>query len=366
MKRILIVLIALSLCALFSLVLISCEKHEHDFAKELSFDENFHWYPCNGDGCTTKDKIEEHTLKDIVSEDGKVIQKCDCGYELVDTAPAHECEFEAELTHNDNFHWYKCKTTGCTKRSEAQEHIFDAPEVVQEANLIKRTYTCGICDYSYTETTKIDSVIDNEVSWEQAFENLEFLNFAIEVHQTYNDQTHINYCEVTETAAYYHIQGSKEFYTTKNEDGTYTTYQRNSGDYTDDYSGFIKHPDTSDTFLKGAQTETVIDLSFADHFDKFTYNEETGSYTYDGTIETTAYRFDGTPYSNKMYCYNIEIKTADGKITYIYADYYFGAIEKDKSFNLKYMNIGLTEVKVPYKVIENATNSDPSISDNDN
>ena len=80
----------------------------------------------------------------------------------------------------------------------------------------------------------------------------------------------------------------QEFYTIPNGDGTYTTYSRNRSTDT-----FIKLKDTSNTYLLGAQVETVIQVSFEDNFEKFTYDAETASYLCEEAIAADYFDFDG-------------------------------------------------------------------------
>jgi len=368
MKKLLSLILTICMCLGLVFALSSCDTgaiHVHDAADTLAYNEDFHWYPCTSDACSVKILEAEHELVDNESGEGQICKKC--GYT---TAPApdlepHDHSFSDEYSSNDNYHWFACTTEGCTERAEREEHAYLTPEITQDATAITRTYTCEICAHVRTERTEISSVVDGEASWNQAFENLEFLNYSMKVTITYPTYTQINECEITENVVHYYIPGSVEFYSERLEDGTCATYV-----CVDDEDGyFVKLPDTSDASLVGAQTETLLRISFAEHFDKFSYDQQTGEYTYAGEIEVAAMDFNGNPLGT-IICFNNVVKVADGKVTYISADYKEGTlvdggsdgdlIEAD-SYSFVYYNIGITEVVIPDSVV----NGTPDLGDPD-
>ena len=369
MKRILNLLFAMVAAFAVCLTLGSCDNdHTHKYKTEWSSDEDFHWYACESDGCTSKSQRAEHTFEEDADAEGNAINLCTvCGYvsTLVNTAGPHDHVYETEYTKGANFHWYACTTEGCTERKDREEHDFAMPEIIQEANAIKRIYTCSLCGYEKTETTVISSVVEGEVSWTQAFENLELVNFDMDVYMTFDNETQHNHCITTPDGVYYQIPGYREFYSVKNSDGSYTTYAREAKTHElTDSDPFYKLSDTSGKYAAQATTETVLAVSFADNYDNFTYDAEKGAYVCSSPIKTAAYSADGTPYPMEMYCYNNVVKVADGKISYISADYYFvypdGSSSKDEGVqsSFTYANIGMCTVTVPKSVSESAI-SDP-------
>ncbi len=338
-----------SLCAM----LASCEEHEHDFEKKYSYDEDFHWYACKGDDCNKKSDKEDHDFDESIGDDGSQKLTCKvCGYERVSTAPTHDCEFDtSKWTSNDNYHWYACKQEGCFKRMDEGAHDFEV-EIEHEKDLIRRIYTCHTCEHSYEEETKIESVIEGESSWESAFDNLEYTNFELTIHMERGSEVRNNYCKVSENVLYYSIEKSKTFYTMKNADGSYTTYFK-SGDDREDYAGFTKLNDTSDQYYEGAKREALLIVSFAEHFDKFKFDEASGIYYSEEVIDSVVTNIDASA-TRQIYCYDTEIKVADGKIVNISSKYYFND-NSDIKYSYKYENIGITEVTVPRRVIDTAT-----------
>ena len=369
MKKLGYLLLSVMLILTLCLCLGSCnEDHTHKYLEEWSSDEDFHWNACESDGCTQKSNKAEHEFEESADAEGNPANVCKvCGYSsnLVNTAGPHDHVFATEYSSSANFHWYSCTTEGCTERQKREEHDFAMPEIIQEANAIKRVYTCSLCGYEKTETTVISSVIEGEASWSQAFENLELVNFDMDVYITHDEWgTQHNHCIVTETGVYYQIPDSIEFYSVKNSDGTCTTYARQYSDIAEgstlDKIPFYKVPDTSSKYLENAQIETILSVSFKDNYQKFTYDEEKGSYVCAEAIPVKAYLANGIPYPNDMYCFNNEVKVADGKISYISAEYYFvyddgsTSIEDGVDSSFTYANIGICEVTIPKTVIENA------------
>ena len=355
-----------SLAATTAAAFAAC-NHEHVFDDSTwQADDDYHWHACEQSLCTEQGDKEAHDF--VLSEDGTKLVCSVCDKQVVaNTAGPHEHVPQTTLTNNNNFHWYACQTEGCTERLGVAEHYFSAPVIEQTSDLIRRTYTCEVCNYQKVETTTIDSIVKDEASWDQAFTNLELINFSMDVRFYEDGQLeNTNHCEITETSAYYNLgEGAFEFYTTQNADkSTYTTYVREIYNHTP----FMHLNDTSNRFLVGAQKETILKFSYETYYELFEYDEDLGAYVYDGEIQTFAYLPDGTPYDGEMYCYNNVVKVADGKITYIDCDYYFvdewtESEEYDKTRykqSFTYYNIGMTTVTVPLNVINNTIPDDGS------
>ena len=349
MKKFLVVFI--SILALL-LMLSGCEMHEHTFADEWSTNEDYHWHACTAvENCNEAQDKQEHDVEVTADKDGKPINRCKvCQYEndMVSTAPEHEHVFDEKYATSSDFHWYPCTVDGCFEMKDRAEHAYSNPEITYSDKKIIIKYTCVDCLYEKVEEQEIKSEVDDAVSWNEAFKNFKLTNFSMDVNFVYGEGgKHTNHCVVTENEAYYCIPDSQEFYTVPNGDGTYTTYIRNRS--TDK---FIKLNDTSNTYLLGAQVETVIQVSFEDNFEKFTYDAETASYLCEEAIAADYFDFDGDKIGT-MYCYNNIVKIADGKISYIEASYYFEESDMG-TMSFKYYNIGMSAVEVPQSVIDEA------------
>ncbi len=327
----------------------SCNDHEHKFASEKwASDSDYHWHPCEAkDGCKEKGSKTEHTFAPSVDKEGKPVNKCTvCGAtnDKVSTAPEHECAFADKYQYSENFHWYPCTQEGCYETSGKAEHAYGNPDVTYADGKIITKHTCVDCGYEKVNEEKVDTVVDNAVSWNEMFKNFKLTNFSMKVFLS----STTNHCIVTENSAYYHIEGSTEFYTVRNADNTCTTYYKYDG-------GFKKLDNTSDEYLVGAQTETVIQVSFEENFEKFTYDLETASYVCAEEIECTYYDFDGNV-EGTLICYDSVVKITDGKISYIESKYY----EKDhdrNGYSFIYYNIGISSVTIPQEVINSAVSN---------
>ena len=278
------------------------------------------------------------------------MNKCTvCGEsnDKVSTAPEHEHTYDETLSNNENFHWYACTVENCYEMLNRLEHVYGNPEVSYADRKIVMKSVCIDCGYESVTEQVINSEIDDAISWNEMFKNFKLTNFSMTVF--FNDGD-TNHCVVTDNAAYYRLSDVKEFYTARNPDGTCTTYERGRSS-----GGFRKSSDTSDAYLVGAQTETVIQISFEDNFDKFRYDEKTGSYVCEEVIEAIGYDFNGDPI-DVIFCYNNVINIVDGKISSISASYYFedGDINDPDNYFFKYYNIGTSVVEIPQSVINDA------------
>ena len=345
----------LCLFALMATMFVSCyeDLHEHMFSKDsYASDSDYHWHPCIGvRGCSEKDEKAEHEFEISVNEEGKAINVCTvCGAsnEKVNTALEHEHTFAKEYQSSENFHWFACTYEGCYEMNSKSEHVFGNPEVTYTDKKIVVKSICVDCKYEKIEEQAVKTEVDDAVSWDNAFKNFKLTNFTMNVNYTSGANQQYNHCTVTDTAAYYCIPGSVEFYTVKNADGTCSTYKRGGNDKV-----FEKLEDTSDSYLVGAQTETVIQISFEENFEKFTYDAVTASYVYDGEIKCVYYDFDGSV-KGDIICYNNVVKITDGKISYIQADYTIPAspMPEGGKASFVYYNIGISQVEIPQDVID--------------
>ncbi len=344
---------ALTICICLSMLftLVSCDDHEHEFESEWSSDSDYHWYACVNPDCDiTKDKAA-HDFEVKYDENGTPYNKCTvCGKENtnVNTAPTHDHIFADEFSSSENFHWKECKTEGCFEAIEKSEHQYANPQVEYADSSVTMTYICEVCNYKKVETKKVDTQLDNATDWNETFENFELTNFSMYVYINGVDDEDTRHCMVDSDTVYYCIPNSREFYSQKNSDGTYTTYVKNWEN--DKYE--IRDDHTEEWFVAGA-TEPIIRVSFADNFDKFTYDAETASYTCSEAIEAEYTNFSGTSWQ-KLYCYNSVIKVNDGKITYIECDYNFNLDSTGTKSSFIYYNIGITDFSVPPQVVAEA------------
>lgn len=247
------------------------------------------------------------------------------------------------------------------------EHNFGNPEVTYENNAIKLVYECVNCGAKKTETQTVDTTLDNEVNWNESFEGFKLDNFTMKVYIGGKDNAeYVNHAIVTSDMIYYHLSDSVELYAKKNSDTDYIMY---ASEYV--YNGENSNPQYTkkpfETYVgefakesfDGAKIETVLQISFANYYDKFTYDSTKGAYYCDELIAAKYFSYDGRELGT-LYCYNSEVKVVDGKISSISCNYLFPedngdiVIPETPEYSLEYYNIGISQVSIPEEVIKNS------------
>lgn len=102
-------------------------NHIHKFSENLSWDENGHWFAC--EGCEEQKNFESHSF------DGPCDSDCDvCGY-VTDAAHDYGDDWQAD----DTKHWSVC--TLCGKRGNPEPHIPGPKATADKAQF------CNVCGY---------------------------------------------------------------------------------------------------------------------------------------------------------------------------------------------------------------------------
>lgn len=325
--------------------LFGCEmaEHEHEASRKYASNETHHWHTCKVDGCDEKLEREKHTMEDNFCTV--------CGYEgKGSTAPEHEHEYKDEYKYNETAHWQVCIVEGCYEKGNLKEHKFSNPDITYEDQLMVIEKHCLTCNYQIIEEHVVESTVDSAVEWNQMFQSFKLTNFSMNVCFLKDDNQNWivqNHCEVDNNAGYYNLDNRNVFYTEKVSEGVYTTFKL---DY--ENNRFVKLNDTSDTYYKGVSTEAVLQISFADNYENFTYNKDNGTYECAEMLKAEYFSFEGESVGF-LYCFNIVITVVDGKINTISADYTFED-DRDEINHFEYYNIGTTIVKIPDSIITNA------------
>lgn len=206
-------------------------------------------------------------------------------------------------------------------------------------------------------TDDVKEIIKDQQTWDKAFEDIDWVNLSC--HVSYDIERdgegtvrNENYAKLTETAMYWKMGAYSEGYSSKNSDGAYSTYVRYGGD-----ENYTLLNDTSDRYYQELKLQLVLQVSYADYFELFDYDEETKSFVCNDEIEVTVKLVapGGVIEEDTMVCTNNVIKALNGKITYIKSDYNF--ISGDGMANnasLEYYDIGSTVVHIPDEVKDNA------------
>ena len=262
-------------------------------------------------------------------------------------------------------------------------HQFGNPEVTYTDNTVTFVYICVNCGAKKTETQTVDTTVDNAVSWDQTFQNFKLTNFTMKVYiggRTNPEQ--VNHCIVTDDAVYYHLARAVEYYAIKKADSSYILYYSEYDYIPNSDNHYSKQPfyyvtgDFAEECLEGAKIETVLQISFAENFNKFTYDSATATYRASELIAAKYYSQTGIEIGT-IYCYNNEVKIVNGMISSISCDYLFPegdeapTIPETPEYSLDYYNIGVSQVSVPEEIVNNATLGDinqeqPSENENNN
>ena len=359
MKRIisLVCLLSMLIVAFASCDLLGIGDHEHVFSEEWTMDSDYHWYACTvNDNCKAYTGRTLHDFAPDLDENGNTVNVCKvCGYknDRVSTAADHEHTFGTEYTSSDNFHWYECTVDGCYETSKSREHQFGNPETNYVDGKMTVTYTCVDCGFVKSQTSAVDAKVDSSVEWDALFSSFKLTNFTMHVYMTDGVETQHNHCIVSEDALYYHIPDSIEMYIVK-VDGEWVGYRQHEYNVGEKFKSIEGTQDELKTTCENYSRETILQISFAENFDKFVYNEAEGTYTATETITATYYDRSGNP-AGELYCFNSVVKVADGEIIYISSSYKFDEAESNIQYSFIYENIGISEVSIPQYVIDEAT-----------
>lgn len=213
---------------------------------------------------------------------------------------------------------------------------------------------CGGEGESDQTVDQVQTMVEDEETWDAAFADLDYVNFSIRFHYVSDLQGTVeNYIEISENAIYYNLQDLAECYTAKNDDGSYSTYIRNLHEGGDN---FTLLNDTSDSFFVVQRRAVPRPISFADYFEMFTYDGDTKTYRCADEISCKfIVDYAGHETELGIICSNIVVATENNRIVAISADY----SSPDPDVNLtnahfEYFNIGRTTVTIPQEVIDNA------------
>lgn len=291
--------------------LFGCTTPEHDHSTSDKFlsDETYHWHPCIVENCKQKLNKEEHEMKNDI-----------------------------------------CTICGYAKSCGQGFHAFGNSEVTYEDQLMIIKKVCQNCGKEETEKITVDLTVDNAVEWDQMFESFKLTNFSCDISLEKDEEGKwltTNQCQFDSNGCYYNLQNEIIAYAEKVGENEWAYYELDEGEK------YIKLAETSDKYYKEKLSEAALNISFKDNFEKFTYNEENGSYECSEVVEAMYKSSEGV-YQDTLYCFNVVVIVVNGQISSIISDYYFGEYQ-DVFCHFEYYNIGTTIVNVPNSVKQNAT-----------
>ena len=132
------------LCLTCGYVMMSRKNHSHNYSKDLSSDEDGHWYACSG--CTLQKDFAEHTY------DNSCDSECNtCGYV---NPKAHT--YGGNWQMDETGHWNVCME--CGENSEIQDHVPGAEATEETPQL------CELCGFVVAD--KLEHIHVFESDWE--------------------------------------------------------------------------------------------------------------------------------------------------------------------------------------------------------
>lgn len=264
-------------------------------------------------------------------------------------SPAHEHSFGEELAYDDAFHGYPCAVEGCGEMKDREEHTFGSPEVTYSDGKVITKRACLVCGFEKAEEQAVSTEIDGALTWDEVFKSFKPTNYTLIIKIETDLVSREHNCIVTEDGAYVHIPGQTELYTLSDGNGKYVTYGREDG-----AENFTISSDDSDQYYVWAKHAATLNVSFEENFDKFAYDEESGSYKCAEVIPAMTYAPDGSPLES-IYCYDCTVMIVDGRISYLSASYMpTPNPAPDEYFYLCYSDIGTSVVEIPQSVIDSA------------
>ena len=166
MKKIISIFCAtLLIVVVASTVCVGCNEAEHKFAKDLSYDETYHYRVCTDNGCNEKKDKAEHVFGEwTVTEEASTTKQglkeraCnECGYkkrEIIPMCNEAEHKFAKDLSYDETYHYRVCTDNGCNEKKDKAEHVFGEWTVTEEASTTKqglKERACSECGYKKRE-----------------------------------------------------------------------------------------------------------------------------------------------------------------------------------------------------------------------
>ena len=135
------------------------DRLDHDFAKEWSSDEDYHWHKCSR--CDATNDKAEHKWTETgrteatETENGKVTYECSVCKDTKEEILFYDPHVAAEeWSHDENYHWHACTAhENCTEQMDKAKHDWGEGVVTEEATCTQkgeRTFTCT-CGATKTE-----------------------------------------------------------------------------------------------------------------------------------------------------------------------------------------------------------------------
>lgn len=233
--------------------------------------------------------------------------------------------------------------------------------------------------------TQAENIVKDEESWNKAFEEFDYSNFSFNMCGLDADGEQANVTiKISEKVVYYKVEVGddtqldeagypgyyEEYYSVKNDDGTYTTYMkwdsRAEFVFPGTLAGLSKF-DNGSRFNR-AKEEINLKVDYNDCFKDFIYDGQSGSYSCDKEVIAKHNFYDGV-YNDMQYfyCTNNVVTVRNNSVvsvgchvnklvTECHCEESNGEHNGEDAMNatLEYYDIGTTSFNVPPEVIDEA------------
>lgn len=241
----------------------------------------------------------------------------------------------------------------------------------------------------------------DEEKWNNAFEEFDYSNYSLKAIKKIDGEDYESIYMFSENAIYnkgyifeygFGENSQKqldniiysECFCVKNDDGTYTNYIKWCDLSELDNAKFYIYDDTSEDIFVGLKEEAAFEISYKDHYKKFTDNKDSTYYCADeiiisqhdyeeipdkGIRDETFYMYctDNivTILNNKLYSFKCKVNKTKGECncTLLNDFLHLSTEETQVDMAMECYDIGTTTVTVPQEVIDEATQNNQN---NDN
>lgn len=196
---------------------------------------------------------------------------------------AHSHSFGEEWKSDETNHWYEC---GCGEKKDSAAHTWNDGEIITPAQIgVKgeKTFTCTVCGKIKTEEIP---ALSAEEMWKNAFDNSKMTNYTMRY--TKGTDEGVYKCAFTESGD--HVVNSvihqetynSESYAVKTVDGKYISYKNRAGVWQKSEMTASELGEQAEIFDKWQLSYAFSCPNFGEAFAKFTYDENSQSYIFDG------------------------------------------------------------------------------------
>lgn len=275
------------------------------------------------------------------------------------TISSHTHNYSDKYQYNDETHWKNCQQDKCLSTTIKENHAYSTLQSNLNGKILTLKKKC-VCGHETIEQKEYNPLINSSDEWNLIFQSLNLTNYSLVMTDVYTHDvpiSDIKFNKIEDTIMLSYLNQNPN-YVIKSSNETYNFYEY------DNIKGYYLVTEAPDEYYKRLLDMFTICISLVDCFDKFIYEESTGIYKCQETIN--AYLGNDEDNRLQIYLYNLEIEFVDGKIFSIKSDFTDKkeSIDIANKLHFNYYNIGITEIAIPNEVIENAKEYDEVLNNN--